>query len=183
MCSLADLPVDLKLDLLTHLTSTADLTSLINSCPKFCGINQSIYYPTIEEKVFNNETRENITAELVALWKLRKLKASGEKTYECASLFNLDLVHRVLDEKLVELGEVCVQKLMERYEGRGIPKTLMMDLKLDGIKELFELPFEEQVEKVKPLFRFSILDEDGALDEDSLGEDDALEDDPAMTLQ
>lgn len=59
----------------------------------------------------------------------------------------------------------------------------MMDLKLDGIKELFELPFEEQVEKVKPLFRFSILDEDGALDEDSLGEDDALEDDPAMTLQ
>lgn len=32
-------------------------------------------------------------------------------------------MHRVLDEKLVELGEVCVQKLMERYEGRLVYPT------------------------------------------------------------
>ncbi|KAK6518682.1 hypothetical protein TWF506_005819 [Arthrobotrys conoides] len=286
--SLTTLPLELKLQVISYITSTHDVNSLINSCCKFRMIKYSKYWPGIKKTVLNDETRENITAELVTLWKLREAKkvegytgfqsipttdletliislespdidalstirktikwyikrfykpylreeypASNpflppsstilknlersfsnlwlvieansdpivsyrcanrapildwevykisQEIYEPASTNKLGRLYGLIEKELVELGEVCKERLVGRYKSKlefenkysteksfyywldsftkwGLPRLILLTEKLDGVKNALKSSEEERMKFVEDFFGFDILDD------------------------
>ncbi|KAF3914381.1 hypothetical protein ABW21_db0201200 [Orbilia brochopaga] len=74
MANFAKIPVEIKLDIFIKTKSTRDLDSLFATCRGFREIQKSKYGEGLEAAVFETETIENNSAELVALANLRAMK-------------------------------------------------------------------------------------------------------------
>ncbi|KAK6521547.1 hypothetical protein TWF506_001760 [Arthrobotrys conoides] len=75
MASLIKLPIELKLELLGHLTSTTDLASISRTCRSFHDMTLEPYWKTLQNQVFQNETAHQSYIQLIGLSKIRNFKA------------------------------------------------------------------------------------------------------------
>ncbi|KAJ6258276.1 hypothetical protein Dda_7196 [Drechslerella dactyloides] len=85
MATFTTLPLELKIEILNHLDSLNDLSSIFNSCSDFYSIQQSKYANSIMSSVFQNDLSVSMSAELVALANLRELKA-GKSSSELLAI-------------------------------------------------------------------------------------------------
>ncbi|KAF3222970.1 hypothetical protein TWF192_005180 [Orbilia oligospora] len=63
--TLTNIPLDIKLEIASSLSSVADFIALSRTCSTFRSIKS---FRAIRTEVFDNETRENLTPELIGLW-------------------------------------------------------------------------------------------------------------------
>ncbi|KAF3275236.1 hypothetical protein TWF970_006959 [Orbilia oligospora] len=63
--TLTNIPLDIKLEIASSLSSVADFIALSRTCSTFRSIKS---FRAIRTEVFDNETRENLTPELTGLW-------------------------------------------------------------------------------------------------------------------
>ncbi|KAJ6263169.1 hypothetical protein Dda_1730 [Drechslerella dactyloides] len=75
MTHFTTIALEMKLQIFKSIDSVKDLSSLYATCSNFYNIRKSGFAKSIALSVFEKETAAGITAELVALAKLRKLKA------------------------------------------------------------------------------------------------------------
>ncbi|KAK6524458.1 hypothetical protein TWF281_011366 [Arthrobotrys megalospora] len=78
MSPIVELPPELKLEIICHLDSIADLTSVSHTCRSFHDMTKEEYWNTVEKTVFRNETA-TLPPEWNSLSDLRYFKAG--KTY------------------------------------------------------------------------------------------------------
>ncbi|KAK6515835.1 hypothetical protein TWF281_004426 [Arthrobotrys megalospora] len=71
MANLHKLPPELWLETFGHLRSPADLRAVVNTCSRLREIKNSKYWDMLKNKVEDQQTEDNLTPELVALWGLK----------------------------------------------------------------------------------------------------------------
>ncbi|KAF3318764.1 hypothetical protein TWF173_006781 [Orbilia oligospora] len=121
---LFSLPLELKLHILGDINSEIDLQSLINSCPEFRDIKDTKYWPDVEKKVIENETRENTTVELVTLSKLLEVKKIAGYT-GFANIPEIDEKALKSDLKNIDLQVLCNLRLTIRWCTKKFYKAYM----------------------------------------------------------
>ncbi|KAF3132650.1 hypothetical protein TWF594_009469 [Orbilia oligospora] len=77
MAHFTRLPLEIKLQILENLGTEADLKSCCSTCRSLYNITETVYWNSITKSVYENETANNITPQLVAIRRIRFVKATN----------------------------------------------------------------------------------------------------------
>ncbi|KAK6342431.1 hypothetical protein TWF718_007833 [Orbilia javanica] len=147
--TLSNLPLDIKFLLLADLASVRDLRSLINTCTAFRTIRTLDLWEIIEQQVFERETGERFSAELVSLSRLRRIKKDGEfDGFE--EMDNVELKEVFRDCMNIRIPEISpTRRIIEWYIETFYEEYKTMRTRPPGQNKAPKTPNEQEDEKEK----------------------------------
>ncbi|KAK6353997.1 hypothetical protein TWF730_008417 [Orbilia blumenaviensis] len=171
MTSINQLPVELRIEILTHLRSTQDLAAATDSCYGLYALKQLKYWGTVQNLVFDNDTSDHLTGDLLGLWNVRRVKLHLK-----TSAGSKDCVKRACDAsheepRLSELSELrrtirsFTVKFL-RHHLKGKPEEKPTDAEIARVDDAFctlwlwaevasdLINFNPSAPELSPIFRY-----------------------------